>query len=109
MLKRTPNKHEPVDIGDGLKVFGGNGGFDGYTIAGKHYDAETSKRIDAVAKALGFTLHEAAAMVDKTDAAKTPEPAAKAASGSTTSLETRRALAQMRRDLESIHKMLAGE
>jgi hypothetical protein len=74
MLKRTPNKHEPVDIGDGLKVFGGNGGFDGYTIAGKHYDAETSKRIDAVAKALGFTLHEAAAMVDKTDAAKTPEP-----------------------------------
>jgi DNA-binding transcriptional MerR regulator len=42
-----------------------------------------------------------------TEAPKTPEPAAKAPA--TTSLETRRALAEMRRDLESIHKLLAED
>jgi DNA-binding transcriptional MerR regulator len=82
------------------------------------HDLETLKLIKRLLHQEGFTIAGANKYIREngidpsniaTEAAKTPEPVAKAASPSTTSLETRRALAEMRRDLESIHKMLAGD
>jgi DNA-binding transcriptional MerR regulator len=79
-------------------------------------DIETLQLIKRLLHQEGFTIAGANKYIREngidpsniaTESAKVPEPLTKAPA--TTSLETRRALAEMRRDLESIHKMLAED
>ncbi|HVN29203.1 MAG TPA: MerR family transcriptional regulator [Candidatus Binataceae bacterium] len=78
-------------------------------------DIETLKLIKRLLHQEGFTIAGANKYIREngvdasgiaTESAKASDPVAKAPA---TSVEARRALAEVRRDLESIHKMLAGD
>jgi DNA-binding transcriptional MerR regulator len=101
--KHARSKHrfyQPRDI-ETLKLIKRLLHQEGFTIAGANkYIRENG--IDPANIATGSSRASIA-----TESPKASEPIARAPA--TTSLETRRALAEMRRDLESIHKMLAED
>ena len=81
-------------------------------------DIETLRLIKRLLHQEGFTIAGANKYIREngidpsniaTETAKTTPEQTATAPAATTSLETRRALAEMRRDLESIHKLLAED